>query len=847
MAHDESSVVVVTGSSGFIGRALVQRLAQRHVVVGLDRPGAPGLPAGAESVEVDLRSDDSVRAAMQQVRACHGGRLASVIHLAAYFDLEGEPHPDYERITVRGTERLLRELQTFEVEQLVFASTMLVHAPKPPGQRIDEDSPLDPKLPYRASKMRTENLIREQRGKIPVVFVRPAGVYDDLGHAAFLAHQIARIHERKRNSRVYPASLDTGQPWLHLDDLVDALSAIVERRRELPHELPLLLAEERTPTFRELQHEIGCLVHGEEWTTLEIPAAVARVGAKLQDELLDQDPFVRPWMVDIASDHYEVDISRAKRLLGWQPKHALLATLPKIVAALKVDPPAWYRSNKLNPSVVADRAPEVRGEHDTHHAHGEPMAGMQEHMQQMRQMHFDMLWVHWANIALGAWLLFSPLAFGVFGPQSFSDSVLQVTVERELSDPARRLAWLGISDIASGALVMLFGALSLSPRSSWAQWANAAMGVWLLFAPLVFWSPDAAVYNNDTLVGALVIAFAILVPMMPGMSHESMMDTSDRPVGWTYSPSTYLQRLPIVALGFVGFVIARQLTAYQLSHVDGVWEPFFAGEGGRNGTETIITSDVSKAWPIADAGLGAVSYMFEVLMGVMGDRRRWRTMPWMVMAFGIVVVPLGVISIYFIIIQPIVIGTWCTLCLMAALAMVVMIPYTLDELVAMGQFLVQGHRRGESFWRNFFMGGASPGSGRDELPGFDAPLPQAVVSAVRGANLPWTLVASALLGAALMFTRVLFGTEPPLAHSDHLVGALILTVAVMAMAEVGRLLRFINIGFGLWLVAAPWLLDGGSALAATAGAVVGVAVIALSLPRGKRSAEHYGSWDRWVL
>jgi len=49
--------------------------------------------------------------------------------------------------------------------------------------------------------------------------------------------------------------------------------------------------------------------------------------------------------------------------------------------------------------------------------------------------------------------------------------------------------------------------------------------------------------------------------------------------------------------------------------------------------------------------------MFEILMGVMGDRRRWRTMPWMVTMFIIVVVPLGVVSIYFIIIQPIVIGT----------------------------------------------------------------------------------------------------------------------------------------------------------------------------------------------
>src|SRR3546814_17431625 len=108
--------------------------------------------------------------------------------------------------------------------------------------------------------------------------------------------------------------------------------------------------------------------------------------------------------------------------------------------------------------------------------------------------------------------------------------------------------------------------------------------------------------------------------------------------------------------------------------------------------------------------------MFEVLMGVMGGRARWRTMPWMVLLFGIVVVPLGVISIYFIIIQPIVIGTYCTLCLLAALAMLIMIPYSLAELVAMGQFLILNTRRGRPFCRAFFMGSALPGSGLEKMP-----------------------------------------------------------------------------------------------------------------------------------
>jgi hypothetical protein len=221
-------------------------------------------------------------------------------------------------------------------------------------------------------------------------------------------------------------------------------------------------------------------------------------------------------------------------------------------------------------------------------------------------------------------------------------------------------------------------------------------------------------------------------------------------------------------------------------------------------------------------------------------------MPWMVAGFGIVVVPLGVVSITFIIIQPIVIGTWCTLCLLTALLMLIMIPYSLDELVAMGQFLVHSHRRGKPFWRTFFRGDAEPGAGRDEQPGFGDPLRATIASAVRGVTVPWTLLVSALLGALLMFTRLLFGTEPPMAHVDHLVGALIVTVAVIAMAEVARPLRLINVAFGVGLVTAPWIAEGATTLGAWGTTLAGAALIALSVPRGRVSKEHYGSWDRYV-
>jgi len=627
---------------------------------------------------------------------------------------------------------------------------------------------------------------------------------------------------------------------------------LINKRKELAPELPLLVGEPETLSYDEIQRTVGRLLHEEEWKTQEIPKALAKTGAWVEDEILQEEPFIKPWMVDFADDHYELDVTRAQTLLGWEPKHSLRPALPVILDALKSDPVGWYRDNKLNSALVAGEeasVPEHQQTNDSHQKTEEMLAGkrmLREHDGMMLTEHRQTLWAHFAGIALGLWLITTPTVFGLFEPAAFSEAVLRVTAERGLVSPEWRDWALGWSDIGAGMLIVLFGLLSLSRRTNWAQWANTLVGLWLLFAPLVFWAPSAASYANDTLVGALVITFAVLVPMMPGMSMEGMMGGPDIPPGWSYCPSTWAQRLPIILMGTVGFLIARYLAAYQMGHVDSVWDPFFGGIGGRNGTETIITSAVSKAWPIPDGGLGAVAYMLEILMGAMGDKRRWRTMPWMVTFFGILVVPLGVISIYFIIIQPIVIGTWCTLCLLAALAMVVMIPFAVDELVAMGQFLVWSRRAGKSLLRMFFMGGALEGGKEDKEPDLGS-LRSSLNAMVSGVTLPWTLLASAALGIWLMFTRVTFGTVPPMADSDHLVGALVVTTAAIALAEVARPLRFVNALFGVWLVLAAWVLDGASPIARWSNVAVGVGLIALSLPRGARSRHHYASWDRFVV
>jgi len=79
--------------------------------------GYPFPPPTAECVCIDFTSDTSIKNAFERVRFAYGNRIASVVHLAAYYDYSGESSPLYQKITVEGTERLLKELQDFEVEQ----------------------------------------------------------------------------------------------------------------------------------------------------------------------------------------------------------------------------------------------------------------------------------------------------------------------------------------------------------------------------------------------------------------------------------------------------------------------------------------------------------------------------------------------------------------------------------------------------------------------------------------------------------------------------------------------------------------------------------------------------------
>jgi uncharacterized membrane protein len=199
------------------------------------------------------------------------------------------------------------------------------------------------------------------------------------------------------------------------------------------------------------------------------------------------------------------------------------------------------------------------------------------------------------------------------------------------------------------------------------------------------------------------------------MSAAGTADTADEgrdliPPGWAKNPSAWPERLPIVALALVGFAIATYLTLFQYDVVSTVWEPFF-GDGSR----TVLDSSLSNVLPVSDGALGAAGYLLDAITGVIGGTKRWRTMPWIVVLFGIFVGPLGAISILLVIAQPVLYGSYCTLCLASAVISLIMIPPAVDEVLASAQEVRRVRQGGGDWWRFFWGMDATPADAGVEM------------------------------------------------------------------------------------------------------------------------------------
>lgn len=181
------------------------------------------------------------------------------------------------------------------------------------------------------------------------------------------------------------------------------------------------------------------------------------------------------------------------------------------------------------------------------------------------------------------------------------------------------------------------------------------------------------------------------------------------PPPYDYNPSAWSQRLPICILAMIGFGIAGYMGLYQWRLIPDAWDPVFGEQ-----TETVLDSHVSermRAWfGVPDAAFGAIAYLGDAIFGLAGSTRRWQYRPWLVILFGIDVIPLGIVSIVLVVMQGAVVGAWCLLCLVTAVISLILILLAYDEVWASLLYLVRVRRAAgaREMWRCFFGRPTSP-------------------------------------------------------------------------------------------------------------------------------------------
>jgi nucleoside-diphosphate-sugar epimerase len=304
----------VTGGSGFIGGALIERLRSEgwdvRALARSDAAAAKVRERGAEPVGGDL--DDAA------ALAAGAGGAEVAFHAAAKVEDWGDPD-DFERINVRGTRNVIDACRQSGVRRLVHVGTEAAVLAGQPLVNADESAPLRPDSPalYSSSKAKAEQAVRDANGGgIETVVIRPRFVWGR-GDTTLLPAIVALVRAgrfRWIGGGGHPTATT------HVDNTVEGLWLGATRA---PAGGVYFVSDGEPVVFREF---VSRLIETQGVTppTGSVPAGLARGGAVLAEgawRLLRRPgaPPLTRFSVWVSSLECTLDIGRAERELGYRP------------------------------------------------------------------------------------------------------------------------------------------------------------------------------------------------------------------------------------------------------------------------------------------------------------------------------------------------------------------------------------------------------------------------------------------------------------------------------------------------------------------------------------------------
>jgi nucleoside-diphosphate-sugar epimerase len=324
----------VTGAGGFIGSHFVERaLADGHQVVALSRSEAPVRrrllaqlrAAGADIRPGDLLDVDSLRDALEGAEV--------VCHFAAAFTEAGEDEEYFHRVNVLGTRSLAMLAARQGVRRFVHCSTAGIYGRRVPG-RANEDAPMQPWNAYERSKLASEIVLREiaQARGMEYVVLRPSVVY---GPRDARMRKLFRMVSRGR----FPlfGSGDGRRHMVHVSDVVDAFMRACTEPGAANKEM-IIAGREPVP-LRHLLRVLADIASVRRYGP-QLPLAPMLLLAALTEDLcrlLRVSPPLHRRRMDFYVADAAFDCSRARELLGWEPKVELTDGLARTLQAYRDD------------------------------------------------------------------------------------------------------------------------------------------------------------------------------------------------------------------------------------------------------------------------------------------------------------------------------------------------------------------------------------------------------------------------------------------------------------------------------------------------------------------------------
>ncbi len=321
--------VLVTGGTGFAGKALVRRLLEcGHEVVALDCKEARSteeLRDWGATVVIGSVTDKEV------VRKCMDG-VEVVQHLAAAFREMNVPDSYYREVNVEGTRNVLEEAERCGVRRFVYCSTCGVHgnvAHPPAG----EDAPIKPADYYQQTKYEAESLVMDYfRRGMKTVIIRPAAIYGpgDPERFFMIFKRVAR--------GVFPM-FGTGRTYYHplyIDNLIGACVAIMTDG--CGDGDTYLIADEEYVEISDLVRRVGRAM-GINVRIRYYPIAPLIVAGHVVEKVCKPfgiTPPIFPRRVDWYRQNRAFSIEKAKREIGYRPEVGLNEGLRRTYE--------WYRS-----------------------------------------------------------------------------------------------------------------------------------------------------------------------------------------------------------------------------------------------------------------------------------------------------------------------------------------------------------------------------------------------------------------------------------------------------------------------------------------------------------------------